>query len=139
MRDDCMVTIRRYKNKDLETLNNLLYKEYNLKRKGISSKDNIELVAVLDNKVVGYLVLTKIYNVVKAFFYGYITYVCVLEEYRNQNIATNLFKEVFKICEKEDIKELELTSNSTRVAAHHLYNKLGFKIRETDVFRKEFI
>ncbi len=131
--------IRRYEDKDLETLNNLLTKEYNHKREGTISQDNIELVAILNGKVIGYLILSKMYNVVKDFFYGYITYVCVLEEYRNQNIATQLFEEVFKICKTENIKELELTSNSSRVAAHHLYKKLGFNIRETDVFRKELI
>lgn len=133
------VIIRKYEDRDLETLNNLLKEVYTCKRKGTISSDNIELVAILDNKVVGYMILSKLYDVVNDIYYGHINYVCVLEEYRNKNIATKLLEEVFRICKDEKIKYIELTSNSSRIAAHHLYKKLGFNIRETNVFRKELI
>ena len=135
------VTIRKYKDSDLESLNTLLKTAYayNLERRGFSLSDNIELVALSNNIVVGYLILNKLYDVVRGVFYGYITYVCVLKEYRNKRVATQLLEKVFEICKDEKIKYLELTSNSSRVAAHHLYKKLGFNIRETDVFRKEIL
>ena len=130
-----MVIIREYKDSDLQSLNKLLLQVYSHTREGITTKENIELVATIDNNVVGYLVLNKIYNTVENNYYGHINYVCVLEQYRNQGIATKLFKEVFKICKEKDIVYLELTSNQSRVAAHYLYQKLGFNIRKTDVFR----
>ena len=34
---------------------------------------------------------------------------------------------------------IELTSNPTRIEAHGLYQKLGFNIRKTNVYRKEII
>ena len=133
------VVIRKYEDNDLETLNGLLQQVYNCKRPGNVTPNNIELVAVLDNKVVGYTILSKLYDVINNIYYGHINYVCVLEEYRNKKIATKLLEEVFIICKNEKIKYIELTSNSSRIVAHHLYKKLEFNIRETNVFRKEII
>ncbi len=132
-------TIRRFRDEDLESLNILLKEVYDKERKGKTLDNNIELVAVVDKKVVGYLILNKLYDVVCGIYYGHINFYCVLEKYRNKKIGTKLLEEVFNICKKEDIKYLELTSNSSRVAAHHLYKKLGFNIRNTNVFRKELI
>ena len=132
-------TIRRFRDEDLESLNILLKEVYDKERKGKTLDNNIELVAVVDKKVVGYLILNKLYDVVRGIYYGHINFYCVLEKYRNKKIGTKLLEEVFNICKKEDIKYLELTSNSSRVVAHHLYKKLGFNIRNTNVFRKELI
>lgn len=132
-------TIRRFRDEDLESLNILLKEVYDKERKGKTLDNNIELVAVVDKKVVGYLILNKLYDVVCGIYYGHINFYCVLEKYRNKKIGTKLLEEVFNICKKEDIKYLELTSNSSRVAAHHLYKKFGFNIRNTNVFRKELI
>lgn len=133
------VIVRRFKNDDIESLNNLLSEVYEVKRCGFTTDDNIELVAVVDSEVVGYTLINKLYDVIRNCYYAHINYVCVLKEYRNKGIATKIFDEVFSICKKEEIKYLELTSNSSRVAAHSLYKNLGFNIRETDVFRKEII
>lgn len=137
-----MVEIREYQDADLESLNELLndaYQEFGFKRKGRKSPSNKEIVAVVDQQVVGYAVLNQLYDNIVDKNYGYINYVCVLKKYQNQKIATKMFHYLFEICRKEKISYLELTSNPSRVAAHHLYEKLGFSIRKTDVFRKEII
>jgi len=133
------VIIREFKNDDLESLNNLLNEVYEVKRCGLTTNGNIELVAVFNNEIVGYTIINKLYNVIENCYYAHINYVCVLKEYRNKGIASKIFNEVFNICKEESIKYLELTSNSSRVEAHKLYKNLGFSIRETDVFRKELI
>ncbi len=133
------IIIRNYKAKDLEDVNALLKEVYDRERKGKTLDNNIELVALVEQKVVGYIILNKLYDVVDGIYYGHINFYCVLEKYRNKKIGTKLLEEVFNICKKEDITYLELTSNSSRVAAHHLYKKLGFNIRNTNVFRKEII
>lgn len=133
------ITIREYIDSDLEPLNILLYQVYKKKRLGIKKENNIELIALKDNKIVGYLILSKNYDVIDNIIYGYINYVCVLEQYRNHDIATKLLEKVFEICKQDNIKYVELTSNKHRVAANNLYTKLEFKIRDTNVFRKEFL
>lgn len=129
------VIIRQYEESYLESLNNLLTEVYNKTHKGITTDNNIELVALIENKVVGFLILTKLYDVLENNYYGYINYVCVKEEYRNQKIATKLLEKALVISRNENFSYLELTSNSSRKPAQHLYQKLGFVKRNTDVFR----
>ena len=128
-----------YDNQYLESLNELLYESFKVTKTGNKASSDIELIAVIDNKVVGYLVLNKLVDPIKNLTYFYVNYVCTHPEFRNQHIATSMFERVFSICRKEQISYLELTSNPSRVAAHHLYQKLGFQVRETTVFRKEIL
>jgi len=50
-------------------------------------------------------------------------------------IGTALVTKLINAARTCGIKKLELTSNSTRVAANHLYKKLGFELRETNHYR----
>lgn len=133
------IVIREYKNSDFDSLNELLKEAYGLTKKYNNNLVNTELVALLDNEVVGYLTINKLYDSILESNYCYINYVCVKKKYQNNGIATALFNKVFEICKIENISYIELTSNPTRIEAHGLYQKLGFNIRKTDVFRKEII
>lgn len=131
--------IIRYQEQYLESLNLLLQEAFKLEKKENLSSDNIELIAVNDLEVVGYLVLNTCLDAVLGIKYAYVNYVCVKEEYRGQHIASMMFEKVFLLCKENNISYLELTSRATRVAAHNLYKKLGFEVRETTVFRKEIL
>lgn len=131
--------IKSYEEKYLVSLNELLEKSFGLKKVGKTSYSDVELLAVIDEKVVGYLVLNRMVDGVRGKLYFHVNYVCCHPDFRNQHIATRLMEEAFSICKEEGGSYLELTSNSSRKAAHHLYQKLGFQIRETTVFRKEIL
>lgn len=131
--------IIKYQEQYLESLNLLLQEAFKLEKKENLSSDSIELIAVNDLEVVGYLVLNTCLDAVLGIKYAYVNYVCVKEEYRGQHIASMMFEKVFSLCKENNISYLELTSRATRVAAHHLYKKLGFEVRETTVFRKEIL
>ena len=130
--------IREYIDSDLSSLNILLNDVYGIEKVNCIT-DNIELVAIDDEAVVGYLMLNIMHNSIKNIRYGMVNYVCVAKEYRRQGIATKLFEKVFDICRNKNISYIELTSNETRVEAHALYKKIGFMVRDTTVFRKEFL
>ena len=130
--------IREYIDSDLSSLNVLLNDVYDIEKVNCIT-DNIELVAIDDEAVVGYLMLNIMHNSIKNIRYGMVNYVCVAKEYRRQGIATKLFEKVFDICRNKNISYIELTSNETRVEAHALYKKIGFMVRDTTVFRKEFL
>ncbi|MBE6157869.1 MAG: GNAT family N-acetyltransferase [Firmicutes bacterium] len=132
------IVIREYRDSDLVSLNKLLSEVYNLEKSGTNS-NNIELVAVIDQEVVGYLTINKLYDSVRDINYAFINYVCVLKKYRNKGIASNMLLKVFDICRDMNISYIELTSNSSRVDAQELYINSGFVIRETNVFRKELL
>ena len=130
--------VRDYEDKDFSSLNNLLIDVYGV-RKEKCDTNNIELVSIYNDIVIGYLTLTIIHDSVKNINWGMVNYVCVDKNYRKKGVATNLFKKVLKICEDKKISYIELTSNEKRVEAHALYKKLGFNIRNTTVFRKELL
>lgn len=128
-----------YEDKYLDSLNCLLEQVFGVSKTYSSISDDFELIMVCDYEVVGYLALNKCVDTLSGKNYFYVNYVCVKEEYRKQGIANALFEKVFEICKELDIAYLELTSNSSRIAAHKLYEKLGFSIRETTIFRKELL
>ncbi|MDD5888928.1 MAG: GNAT family N-acetyltransferase [bacterium] len=133
------VVIRNYDDGDLDSLNELLVDVYGITKKNVYNKTNIELVATISDEIVGYLTINRLYDSVLDCKYCYVNYVCVKSKYRNKGIATSLFNKTFEICKEEGISYVELTSNKSRVEAHQLYDKLGFNIRKTDVFRKEIL
>lgn len=60
--------------------------------------------------------------------------VVVDEEYRGQGISKELMLALIAML-PEGWRQLDLTSNPNRAAAHGLYEKLGFKLRETGNYR----
>jgi ribosomal protein S18 acetylase RimI-like enzyme len=54
---------------------------------------------------------------------------------RGQGVATALTTEAIKIAQAAGVKTIDLTSRPSRVAAGRLYEKLGFGIRDTRVYR----
>ncbi len=129
------IMIRNYNSSDFDSLNNLLYEVYGLKKQE-NNNNNIELVADINNEIVGYLTINKLYDSVKNIKYCYINYVCVKKEYRNLGIGTKLLQKVDEICRENNISYIELTSNGSRIEAQNLYKKMGFELRNTNVFRK---
>lgn len=133
------IIIREYEDKDMESLNELLDEVYKMKKSKNIANDNIELVAVDNERVVGYLTINKLFDSVQNINYANINYVCVLEKYRNRGICSNMLDKVINYCRKNNISYIELTSNPTRKIARHLYEKKGFVERETSVYRKEIV
>lgn len=132
------IEIRSYEKKDFISLNKLLKSVYNFE-KFENSFINKELVAIYNNEIVGYLVINELYDSVLNIKYAYLNYVCVLEKYRRCGIATKLLDKAFEICKDNNISYIELTSQDIRKEAHILYKNNGFKIRDTNVFRKELL
>lgn len=134
------ILIREYKNSDKLALSNLLNEHY----QGINidslenSKTALSIVAITDSKVVGHLHIDIINDSFKSIRFGYISYVCVASEYQNKGIGTLLMKEVDTVARKENLAYYELTSRFSRQAAHHLYLKNGFVIRESTIFKKTY-
>ena len=54
--------------------------------------------------------------------------------YRGGGLGRRLMEDLIEIAKKEKLEYLNLTANSTRVAARNLYESLGFQIAETDFF-----
>lgn len=64
--------------------------------------------------------------------------VIVSSDYRNQGIATNLIEAMISDVKANSGTHISLTSNPKRVEARRLYQKLGFEVANTNVFRIHF-
>ncbi len=94
------------------------------------------LVAKLDGAIVGSLTLAifPIPTGVRA----WIEDVVVDEGVRGQGIGVALNEEALKVAQDQGARTVDLTSRPSREAANRLYQRLGFKQRETNVYRYSF-
>ncbi|HAC72525.1 MAG TPA: GNAT family N-acetyltransferase, partial [Porphyromonadaceae bacterium] len=64
--------------------------------------------------------------------------VVVDENARGKGVAASLVYHALKVAREKGIEKVDLTSTPARVAANRLYQKLGFRKRETNVYRFTF-
>lgn len=96
--------------------------------------ENIRLVVVKDeDKIIG--VATLYIQQKLGGKNGIVEDVVVSGDYRGQGLGEKLMREVIEIARREKLKSISLTSRPQRVAAHKLYQKVGFQIKETTVFK----
>ena len=134
-----MIKTRIYEEKDLEGVNVILEEAFSVRKENFVGKEFKEIVAVDDEKIVGYLLLTKILNPITNRYYCLVDYVCVLKEYRGREIGKELLDMAYEIAKEEGAIYLQLTSSIFRASAHRLYEKCNFIKRDSDIFRKEIL
>jgi GNAT superfamily N-acetyltransferase len=65
---------------------------------------------------------------------GIVEDVVVLDLYRGKGIGTALMEQVLTLAKQKRLGSIYLTSSDSRVAAHKMYEKAGFKIIDTNFF-----
>ena len=134
-----MIEVRDYRDTDLDSVNVILKDAFNVTKRNFRNNNFKELVVCVDDKVAGYLLLTKILNPVKEKFYYLVDYVCVSSDYRRLGLARKLLDEAYTIAKNNDAIYLQLTCSRFREVAHKLYENCGYVKRDSDIFRKEII
>jgi len=66
---------------------------------------------------------------------GWIEDVIVDEKARGLGVGEALTAEAIRLADDAGARTLDLTSRPSRQAAHRLYSKLGFEVRDTSVYR----
>ncbi len=61
--------------------------------------------------------------------------VVVDEAARGRGVGEALVREALRIAKRAGCRTVDLTSRASRVAAHALYERVGFTLRETNVYR----
>ncbi len=130
------VIVDYYKEEYLDDINKVLKEAFNIEKSNFSGEEFKEIVAIVDNKAVGYLLLTRVLNPIKNKNYYLVDYVCVLSNYRGLGISDKLMKFAEDIALNDDAMDLQLTCGTQRVAAHKLYERCGYIKRDSDQFRK---
>lgn len=103
----------------------------------IKASSNYFLVAreSVSHKIVG--MLTVVVYRIPVWKKGWIEDLVVDKEYRGKGIATKLINYAIEYARTNGISSLNLTSRPERENANKLYGKLGFKKRDTNVYRIE--
>ena len=94
------------------------------------------LVARSDDRIVGSLslVIFRIPTVLRA----WIEDVVVDEAARGQGVGAMLTREALRLARAADVRTVDLSTRPSRVAAGRLYEREGFKQRETRMYRYSF-
>ena len=133
------IVVRDYLKTDLDDVNYILDEVFSVQKNNFNSEDFHEIVATIDNKVIGYLLMSKVFNPILSKYYYWLDYVSVLESYRGMGVGDKLLEYAEVIARKENADYLQLSCGYQRKAAHVLYEKNGFVRRESDLFRKELV
>ncbi|MDB5237945.1 MAG: family N-acetyltransferase [Candidatus Kaiserbacteria bacterium] len=103
----------------------------------IISDKNIIFIAVRDEgKIVGMATAYLAQKFGKKT--GFVEDVVVDEAYRGQGLGQKIMEVLIQEAKNAGATQLYLTSGPDRVAAQKLYMRLGFKKRETEVFKLAF-
>ena len=133
------VEIREYKSDDLDSVNNVLDEAFSAKKSNFDGENYKEIVAVCDDKVSGYLLLTKVFNPIRQYYYCLVDYVCVASNYRGLNVSDKMIYYAEDIARKMNCKYMQLSCSTFRESAHKLYQRCGFVKRDSSLYRKELV
>ena len=133
------IKIRKYEEFDYDSVNNIIEESFDCNKSKVSSPLINEFVACIDESVVGYFYLLDDIDIVKNIKILHLHYICVASKYRGMGVATEMMNFIINYANENNYKRIELTSRNQRLAAHKLYEKYGFNIKDTSVFRKEFL
>lgn len=89
-------------------------------------------IAKIDEMIVGYMIISSKEKNIKGFKYRKelnIEAIGVDENYRNHGIGTNLLEFIKKYAKENNYTDLRLTVNEENKRAIHLYEKMGFKVK----------
>lgn len=99
----------------------------------LDNPSGITIGAFAGSKLVG---IASIYIMHKATrTLGFIEDVVVDENCRGKGLGTQLMNQLIALARERGASQCNLTSHPSRTAANALYQKIGFKIKDTNVYR----
>lgn len=100
----------------------------------LDNKDIHLLIAMDDNsKILG--MLTLVVYTIPTGKKAFVEDVVVDEKARGLKLGEHLLDKAIEVAKQHQVTKVELSSNPKRIAANALYQKKGFKIRETNYYR----
>ena len=101
----------------------------------IQSDNNIVFIAKLDGNIIGTFTLV-IYRIITG-LKASVEDVVVDSSLRGKGLGGDLLRFAIDYAKSIGVMKLDLTSRPTRIAANALYQKVGFQLRDTNVYRIE--
>jgi ribosomal protein S18 acetylase RimI-like enzyme len=94
---------------------------------------NTQLIARVDGVISG--ALTLVIFPIPTGTRAWIEDVVVDESARGQGVGAALTQEAVRLAHSQGARTVDLTSRPSRVAANRLYERLGFEVRDSKLFR----
>lgn len=130
--------VRRMEISDIEPLKKIYSDAFDKKVSKTINYTKEDIYVVCQNEeVVGMCMIDYIDDIFISKRTAFVNAVCIAKEYRGKGIATFMLKEVEEIAKEDGCNEIMLTSSSKRICANKLYQKLKYKVHDTNVFRKK--
>lgn len=134
------INVRKYTDNDYDQVYVILKEVFNREKIKKEFDDNyIEFVAEVDNKIAGYFLLTRVYDVITERKYFLVDYVCVKDDYKRMGIAYEMMEYAYNFAKDDGASYLELHSNVKREAAHKLYEKCNYEKLDSYLYRREIV
>jgi ribosomal protein S18 acetylase RimI-like enzyme len=105
----------------------------------VDSRDSILLIArdpQQDNRIVGTMCLA--FYLIPTGMKAWIEDVVVDGDARGRGVGDKLNRHALELAQARGAKGVDLTSRPSREAANRLYQRIGFDLRETNVYRYKF-
>jgi ribosomal protein S18 acetylase RimI-like enzyme len=99
----------------------------------VSWPGNTQLIARVDGVISG--ALTLVTFPIPTGTRAWIEDVVVDESARGQGVGAALTQEAVRLAHSQGARTVDLTSRPSRAAANRLYERLGFEVRDSKVFR----
>ena len=128
---------------DLNVLMRQLRKEQVNKKDGtlselqdiVDAKNVWMIVAMDEGRIVGTGTLYALQKIGKRI--GHVEDVVVHADYRGNGLGEKIMRHIIELAKQQKVTTLNLTSRPGRSAANKLYQKVGFKLKETNPYRLE--
>ncbi|MBR2828572.1 MAG: GNAT family N-acetyltransferase [Bacilli bacterium] len=133
------IVVREYGKKDFDSVSHILQEAFSVSKKEFDGSVFHEIVLEYRKEVVGYLLLTKVYDPIKDLYYHLVDYVCIDSRYHNIGFGKQLMNYAIEFSKNLGVSYMQLTCRKSRLSAHKLYESCGFIMRESDIYRKEFL
>lgn len=131
-------SVRRMVTGDIDIVKKIYSQAFGKQVSSVIDYTNEDIYVVcLDDEIAGMCMVDYIDDIFISRRTALVNGVCVGEEYRGKGIATFMLGEIEKLALEDGCTEIMLTSSSKRVCANELYKKLGFEIKDTNVFKKK--
>lgn len=102
----------------------------------ISSEETYLFVAIEEGEIIG--TLTLLFYQIPSGRKAWIEDVIVEQLARGKGVGTALMRHAMHTARSQAAEKVDLTSHPDRKAANKLYQKMGFRLRESNVYRYEF-
>ncbi|MEK7124361.1 MAG: GNAT family N-acetyltransferase [Patescibacteria group bacterium] len=131
--------LKNFRQNDLKELNDILL-QWSAKRKEITPLQFRKLIkkshviAMYDKKtMIGTVTLIELHKL--SGLKGIVEHLMIDEKYRGRGLGEKLMKYSVNLAKKLEMKNLYLTCEPERIAANKLYQKIGFKAKETNFYQ----